>query len=135
MSPWIYRDKEFTEIPEGVVGFVYLITNLTNGRKYIGKKNAYFCRLKKNKNKRNKRVTFVSDWKDYWSSSEEVKKDVADLGEDQFRREILYLCNNKSQLNYFELREQIDRRVLERNDYYNGQIYARVRKCKQIERT
>ena len=37
MEPWYYNDKIVDELPEGTVGFVYLITNLTNNRKYIGK--------------------------------------------------------------------------------------------------
>jgi hypothetical protein len=33
---WTYQEKDITELPEDCVGFVYLITNTTNGRKYIG---------------------------------------------------------------------------------------------------
>ena len=129
---WIYQGKEFSEIPEGVVGFVYCITNLSDGRCYIGKKSAYFQRLKKVKNKRNKRLKLESNWKSYWSSSEAVKRDVFLLGEWNFKREIIHLCTNKAQLNYLELREQIDRRVLESDQYYNEQIYCRIRKCRYL---
>lgn len=129
---WIYKAKEFLEIPEGVVGFVYCITNMVNGKKYIGKKNAFFSRLKKAKNKRNKRIKLESNWKDYWSSSEAVKKDVENYGEHNFRREVIYLCYNKMQLNYMELKEQMDRRVLEDENYYNEFIYVRVRKCRYL---
>ena len=129
---WLYNDKEFTEIPEGIVGFVYLITCLSNGRKYIGKKTAYFSRLKKTKSLRRKRVIKESDWKSYWSSSDELKSDVVKYGKQMFKREILYLCKNKMQLNYLELREQMDRRVLEDENYYNEWIYCRVRRNKNI---
>ena len=44
---WLYKNKEVTEIPEDSIGFVYLITNLTNSRKYIGKKLTQFKRSKK----------------------------------------------------------------------------------------
>jgi hypothetical protein len=37
---WTYRGKEITEIPDEYEGFVYLITNLTNNQKYIGKKTS-----------------------------------------------------------------------------------------------
>jgi len=39
---WIYQGKEVTEIPNEYEGFVYLITNLTDNRKYVGKKLAKF---------------------------------------------------------------------------------------------
>ena len=34
---WLYEDKEFTDV-EDYYGFIYLIENLVNGRKYIGRK-------------------------------------------------------------------------------------------------
>ena len=67
-----------------------------------------------------------SDWKEYWSSSDDVKKDVLELGEDSFVREILHICPNKGSCNYLEAREQMDRRVLETEDYYNGTIQCRI---------
>jgi len=129
---WHYRGKEFLEIPEGIVGFVYCITNMVNGKRYIGKKNAFSSRLKKTKNKRNKRIKLNSNWKDYWSSSSAVHKDVESYGEENFRREVIHLCYNKMQLNYMELKEQMDRRVLEDEHYYNEFIYVRVRKCRNL---
>jgi hypothetical protein len=57
---WIYKNNIITELPENCVGFVYLITNTVNGRKYIGKKLARFKRsrppLKGRKNKRRYKV-------------------------------------------------------------------------------
>ena len=41
---WTYKGNEITNMPEDVVGFVYMITNTTNGRMYIGKKLAKFKR-------------------------------------------------------------------------------------------
>ena len=35
---WLYNDKEFTTAPEDCQGFVYEITELSTGKKYIGKK-------------------------------------------------------------------------------------------------
>ena len=61
---WTYQGNEITNMPEDVVGFVYMITNTTNGRMYIGKKLAKFKRsrppLKGRKNKRRYKVN--SDW-------------------------------------------------------------------------
>ena len=125
---WIYGQKTVEELPEDVVGFVYQITNLTNGRMYIGKKLARFKRsrppLKGRKNKRRYKVD--SDWRDYYGSSDELTADVMKLGKDKFQREILYYCHSKAELSYVEAREQFARKVLESNDYYNGHIRVRV---------
>jgi hypothetical protein len=122
---WLYNSSPFEEIPETAYGYVYLITNTITGRKYIGKKLFWFRKTKVLKGKK-KRIKVESDWRDYWSSSDEVKKDVDALGTDKFIREILHICPNKGSCNYLEAREQMDRRVLETEDYYNGQIQCRV---------
>jgi len=128
MAMWIYGQKTVEELPEDVVGFVYQITNLTNGRMYIGKKLARFKRsrppLKGRKNKRRYKVD--SDWRDYYGSSDELTADVMKLGKDKFQREILFYCHSKAELSYIEAREQFSRKVLESNDYYNGHIRVRV---------
>jgi hypothetical protein len=125
---WIYGQNTVEELPEDVVGFVYQITNLTNGRMYIGKKLARFKRsrppLKGRKNKRRYKVD--SDWRDYYGSSDELTADVMKLGKDKFQREILFYCHSKAELSYVEAREQFSRKVLESNDYYNGHIRVRV---------
>jgi len=128
MEPWYYNDKPVDELPEGTVGFVYLITNLTNNRKYIGKKLASFRKtkppLKGRKNKR--RTTVESDWRTYFGSSDELNIDVEQLGTDNFKREILFYCGSKSELSYVEAREQFNHKVLESDEYYNGHIRVRV---------
>lgn len=125
---WTYQGNTVEEIPEGCIGFVYLITNTTNDKKYIGKKLAQFKKSKPPlKGKKNRRkYTVESDWRDYWSSSDNLKADVAALGEDKFTREILYWCTSKAELSYLEAKEQFDRRVLETDEYYNGIINVRV---------
>ena len=125
---WTHKGKEITNMPEDVVGFVYMITNTTNGRMYIGKKLAKFKRsrppLKGRRNKRRYKVN--SDWQDYYGSSDDLTLDVNRLGKDKFSREILFYCKSKAELSYVEAREQFARKVLESNDYYNGHIRVRV---------
>jgi hypothetical protein len=116
------------------VGFVYLITNLVTGRKYIGKKLAKFSKTTykvvklKNGNKKKKKIRskIDSDWLTYYGSNDELNKDIQTLGQENFKREILYYCNSKAQCSYIEAREQFRHQVLESDAYYNGQISVRV---------
>jgi len=128
MEPWLYNNETIVELPDGTVGFVYLITNTKSNKKYIGKKLAQFKKtrppLKGRKNKR--RSTVESDWRDYWGSSDQLKADVAELGTTNFTREILYFCNSRGMLSYLEAKEQFDREVLLSTEYYNGIINVRV---------
>ena len=125
---WTYHEKDITELPEDCVGFVYLITNTTNDRMYIGKKLAKFKRSKAPlKGRRNRRRYKVeSDWQEYYGSSDDLTIDIKILGAENFKREILFYCKSKSELSYVEAREQFSRKVLETKDYYNGHIRVRV---------
>lgn len=131
---WYYRKKIIKDLPEDCVGFVYLITNLTTNRKYIGKKLAKFSKTTyktvtlKNGTKKKKKIRskIDSDWRDYYGSNIELNKDVEKLGKENFKREILYYCKSKAECSYIEAREQFSRRVLESTDYYNGHIQVRV---------
>jgi hypothetical protein len=132
--PWLYQNQLVEELPEDCVGFVYLIINTINGRKYIGKKLAKFSKTtyktvkQKNGIKKKKKVRskIDSDWRDYYGSSPELTADVVKLGVENFTREILYYCQSKSECSYIEAREQFSRKVLESADYYNGHIQVRV---------
>ena len=125
---WTYQGKKVDELPEDCEAFVYLITNTTNDRKYVGKKLAKFKKtrppLKGRVNKRRSKVE--SDWRDYWGSSDQLQEDVNQIGEDKFTREILYYCPSRGVASYLEAREQFERRVLEKDEYYNGIINVRV---------
>ena len=131
---WTYKDQTVEELPEDCVGFVYLITNVISGRKYIGKKLAKFSKTTyktvklKNGNKRKKKIKgkIESDWKTYYGSSPELSKDIELLGSENFTREILFYCKSKSETSYVEAREQFIRQVLESDEYYNGHIQVRV---------
>jgi hypothetical protein len=131
---WLYENQPVETLPEDCVGFVYLITNLSSERKYIGKKLAKFSKTSqrtvklKNGTKKKKKIRSKvdSDWRDYYGSSPELSRDVELQGKDNFKREILYYCKSKSECSYIEAREQFSRRVLESRDWYNGHIQVRV---------
>ena len=131
---WTNQGKIVEQIPEEYVGFVYLITNLIDNRKYIGKKLAQFKvtqkPLKGKKIKR--RSTKESDWRDYWGSSDTLNEDVQNLGPENFTREILYYCTGRGEMSYLEAREQFERKVLETDEYYNGIINVRVGSSKAL---
>jgi hypothetical protein len=125
---WTYKEKEFLEEDIGDnYGFVYLITNLQTGRKYVGKKFFYSMRTKALKGKK-KRYKTSSDWQTYYGSNTELQNDVIIEGQEKFRREILHLCKAKGECGYLEAKEQFDRCVLESPDYYNAWIMVKVRK-------
>jgi hypothetical protein len=131
---WYYQGSLVESLPEECVGYVYCIVNNISGRKYIGKKLSQFAKTSiktvtlKNGTKKKKKIRskVESDWALYWSSSDELKKDIELLGEQNFTREILFYCKSKSECTYVEAREQFARKVLETDDYYNGQISCRI---------
>ena len=131
---WTYQGQVVNELPEDCVGFVYIITNTTSGRQYIGKKLAKFSKTTyktvklKNGTKKKKKIRskIDSDWQEYYGSSPNLTADINTIGKENFKREILYYCKSKSECSYVEAREQFTRKVLESDEYYNGHIQVRV---------
>lgn len=113
------------EIDDKAIGFIYVLTNVENGRKYLGKKlltkAAY--RIIKGKKKAYRKA---SDWQEYYSSSPEIKELIKDHGKQLFKREILTFCYSKSELNYFEEKLQYVYGVLESDTWYNSNIRSRI---------
>lgn len=131
---WYYQGHEIIEPPEDSIGFVYIIENLTNNRKYIGKKLFLFSKtsyktvtLKNGKKKKKKiRSKVPSDWQEYFGSSIELQKDIELLGKENFKREILHFCKSKAECSYIEAKLQFENKVLESTDWYNNTIQVRV---------
>jgi hypothetical protein len=130
---WILNENVI--IQDDTFGFIYEITNKVTNKKYIGKKQC-FKRVKKKplKGKTRNRISKAeSDWKFYTSSSNDVNFDIKTLGKENFEFKILRTCDSKWALAYFEIKEQIDRDVLFKNDYYNGIINCRIGKAPKNE--
>ena len=124
--------KSQLEWDNNAFGFIYLITNLTNNKKYIGCKMLQkVIKRKPLKGKKNKRhETIESDWKTYTSSSNELNKDIELLGKQNFKFEIIDFAYSKSHLKYLEAKYQFDNDVLLSEGWYNGIINLRVGKIK-----
>ena len=128
---WIYKGKPFTEeMIQDYYGFIYCIENITNGKKYIGRKFFTKASTKKVKGKK-KKVRSPSDWQTYYGSGEQIIEAVDSLGREHFKFEILHLCKTLGECKYVETRtlflEDVLRTKLPNGDYmfYNGNIMMR----------
>lgn len=145
---WLYKDqsgstkelKTLEDFPPDTFGFVYKITNICDGRFYIGRKVLYnnVSKIltkkeiaewdKPGRVPKKRKIQKESDWETYWGSSKLIKQDLKDLGEDCFTREILTLCKSKKQLSYYEVYWQMHYRVLQiesYNDNIQGRFYRK----------
>ena len=123
---WYYNDKLFEETPEEYQGFVYQITEVDSNKKYIGKKNFWKPKILPitKTRKRRVRTRTESNWKEYYSSSDEVRK-LVESGVN-FKREILRLCKTKGEMSYYEAKLQFDNDVLFRKEFYNKFIVCKI---------
>ena len=139
---WIYQGKEFVEmdIPEGGVGFIYMMTAIVDGKSvaYIGKKN-FFSNIKRPLGKKalamstDKRLKkykreLKPDFMRYYSSNK-ILKDAHKAGV-TIKREILRICHSQMELTYQETKYQFQYEVLEKEEYLNGNILGRFYKIK-----
>lgn len=123
---WICENFE-----DNSFGFIYVITNLKNNRKYIGKKQFQFRKKRKLKSRKNNIITFSeSDWKTYTGSCRELNEDIQKYGKENFTFQILKFCKNKWELAYEEIKLQIEKEVIKNPDYYNGILNVRIAKPK-----
>ena len=120
-NPWLYDGKVFeSEDIKDYFGFCYILIDLENGIKYIGRK--YFYSVRKKKGIR-KKVRSESDWKTYYSSSKKIQQMVLESGPNRFKREILSLYKKKGQVNYNETKLLFKHDVLEAVDEYGKKLY------------
>jgi len=136
-TEWTHAGIPVTEIDPEMVGFIYIITNMIDGRKYIGKKNAFFKKTKykvvtqKNGKKVKKKIRSLvpSDWPTYFGSSVELQNDVEKLGQENFSREIVRFCKTASEMSYYEAHQQFTSdALLHPTKFYNSWIMCRVRR-------
>lgn len=140
---WIYLGEAIEEIDPKYLGFVYIITELSSGKKYIGKKKAFFKKTSqktvklKNGNKKVKKIKSLvpSDWKTYYGSSEALLEAIELTGKENYHREIITLCETESLLSYEEAKLQFETDCLRKPDeYFNSWIMVRVRRSNLISK-
>jgi hypothetical protein len=130
---WIYENKPFVEVPDGIIGFVYEITCKSNGKRYLGKKNFFFSKTKQVKGKK-KKFKIDSDWQTYFGSNKEIQEHVALYGEDKFERKILRLCSSKGEMTYYETKLIFETDAIISEQYYNDWCMCRVRRSHVVKK-
>ena len=135
-SDWLWNQQPLDIVPDKHKTFVYLITNKITGKRYIGFK-VFVTKKQRIINHKKKRCDFESDWRDYWSSSDNLNNDVKKYGPGNFIREVVCLTVNKSIGKYIEAQLHFDRKVLtiNKDNYYNGIVNLRINQqtLKQID--
>ena len=126
---WLYHNttEQFKEEVADYFGFVYLITHIPTGRKYIGKKFFTKAKTKQVKGKK-KKIRVTSDWEKYWGSNKKLQEEVKINGVDNYTREILHLCKTRSECSYWETWEIFNRHALMNDSYYNKWVSCKIRK-------
>ena len=132
MNNWIYQGKEILseeDIPvDNAIGFVYLITQKSTGKRYIGRKLLTKSSSKTIHGKK-KKVRLQSDWLKDWSSSPQIKEWIKEAnGPDDFTREILGFVSSKGSLVYAEELCLFELGVLESDNWINENIRSKIYK-------
>ena len=86
---------------EDKFGFVYIITNTKTSKAYVGCKQYYLGKSKKQ-----------SSWQTYMGSSKYLKEDIEKIGKEHFTFEVIAEYKNKRSLRYYEAYYQMKWNVL-----------------------
>lgn len=128
---WKFKDiqiKSKEDIPvefENSIGFIYIITQLSTGRRYIGRKLLTKASTKTTKGIK-KKIRKDSDWISYWSSSPKIKAWIDESGTDDFTKEILIFVSSKSELMYAEEYYLYKTNALLSDMWLNDNIRAKI---------
>lgn len=126
MSHWLYKNQPVFDLPEGVFGFVYRITSLIDGRKYIGRKYVTKAAKRsvklKNGTKKIRKTMVESDWKTYMGSCKPLLEDISKNEKNNYKFEILSWGFTKGQVNSLEIICQIKAGVMTDDSYYNDAV-------------
>jgi len=124
---WTCYGTEKSFVPnEDKFGFVYIITNTKNGKAYVGCKQYYIGKSKKQ-----------SRWQTYTGSSKYLNEDIKKIGKKYFIFEVIAEYKNKRSLRYYEMYYQVKWNVLTAtvegsdkpafyNSYVGGKFYRPI---------
>ena len=133
-SHWTCYGTEKSFVPnEDKFGFVYIITNTKNGKAYVGCKQYYIGKSKKQ-----------SRWQTYTGSSKYLNEDIKKIGKKYFIFEVIAEYKNKRSLRYYEMYYQVKWNVLTAtvegsdnpafyNSYVGGKFYRPIESYKDPE--
>lgn len=124
-TEWTYNGSIVTELPKGTIGFLYKITHIPTGKWYIGRKQGYKTKTTQSKGVK-KKTAVENDWRDYWSSSDDLKAFVVEKGEKEFVREILLFVTSKAAMTYSEEYLLYASGALFDNKCFNNNIRAKI---------
>jgi len=124
---WTYKNQPVTEPPDGALGFIYVITHIPSGKRYLGRKQFWMSKTKIVKGKK-KRIKVESDWRDYYSSSPDLLVMVEQQGKHNFEREIIMMVNSKSELVYAEEYCLYVTDAMLSDEWLNGNIRTKIMK-------
>jgi hypothetical protein len=137
---WLYKQneiRELTDMPEDSFGFIYEVTHVPTGRKYLGKKQLIsvtkkalgkkeLALLTDKRAKTYKIVRKEGDWKKYYGSNPEIKQLIKEGKQSEFTREILTFVPSKKLLTYYENKYLFINEVIEpHTNYINDNIEGR----------
>ena len=122
---WIYKGEPLEEAPEKSYGFVYVITHIKTGKKYIGRKYFTKAGYKTVKGKR-KKIRVDSDWRDYWGSSPALAKSIEEEGKENFSREIVRICYSRGETSYWETKLIFEHDAILDGNYYNNWCSCKI---------
>jgi hypothetical protein len=139
---WKYKEQIIENIEdfdeETPFGFIYIVTHVPTGKKYLGKKSLFHTLNKKlgkkelaqqpvtrGRAKTTKQIIKESDWKTYYGSEDFIKTLIKENKQNEFTREIIQLVYNKKLLTYFECKYQFTYGVLENPEWINSNVLGK----------
>ena len=96
-----YKMETNEKVIQDPYGFIYITTNMVNGKRYLGQKK------------------FDAFWKNYLGSGTILKSAIKKYGKENFSRNIVQICYSAEELNKAEYDLTIFLNVVEDPDWYN----------------
>jgi len=125
---WLYNGQfieDISQLENSPFGFVYIITQKSTGKKYIGRKLLTKSSRKTIKGKK-KKIRVESDWKNYWGSSPALLVAIEKHGKEDFKREIVKLCYSKSECSYWETKLIFETDAIISENYFNDWVSCKI---------